>query len=129
VGFVGSLAHDAQIAVAAVAHADYYLSIGIDVEPAEPLPREVLPLLGTRAELAELRGDLVEARVLFCAKEAVYKALYPLDGVFLSYKDIQVDLGVRRARTRTGWTLPICLHRSRHIVAIAALPQGASNQI
>ena len=49
-GIVGSLAHDATIAVAAVAARQDFFSIGIDVEPAEPLDPDLLDIVATAAE-------------------------------------------------------------------------------
>ncbi|TJX13621.1 MAG: 4'-phosphopantetheinyl transferase superfamily protein, partial [Mesorhizobium sp.] len=41
-------------------------------------------------------------RILFAAKEAVYKAAYPLDREVLGYEDIAVNLEAGHATTRTG---------------------------
>jgi 4'-phosphopantetheinyl transferase EntD len=82
-GVVGSLAHDAEIAVAAVACRRDFAGVGIDVEPAEPLDPALLAMIATAGEREQIGGDRVLARVLFCIKEAVYKAVYPLDHTFL----------------------------------------------
>jgi len=116
---VGSLAHDARVAVAAVARAHDFHTIGIDVEPALPLPADMHDLVLTIHEREKLGGDPLAARIVFAAKEAVYKAAYPLDRVFLEFGDIEVDLNVGKAVTRTGRTLS---HRhcvATHIVALA----------
>src|SRR5206468_2602657 len=44
-GLVGSLAHDAKIAVAVMARRDEFLGVGIDIEPAEPLAAELLGIV------------------------------------------------------------------------------------
>ena len=92
-GFVGSLAHDREFAVATVAPAASILGVGIDVEPRLPLPEELLNIIATPGERAQLKGDLVFARLLFCMKEAVYKATNPIDGVFLEHHDVEVCFG------------------------------------
>lgn len=121
-GFVGSMAHDAEFAVAVVAANSSVASVGIDVEPKAPLPAELIQIVATPFELTLLRGDLVSARLLFCIKEAVYKATHPLDGVFLDYHDIEVDLGSMTARTRSGYSLRVFAFRQPRLVALTVLP-------
>jgi len=118
-GLVGSLAHDATVAVAAVAKRSDYLSLGIDIEPAEPLTADLLAMVATAGERAAMREAPLEGRLLFSIKEAVYKAAYPLDGVFLDHHDVQVDLAARRAIARNGRTVPFVYGRASHFVALA----------
>jgi 4'-phosphopantetheinyl transferase EntD len=87
-GIAGSIAHDDAVAVC-VCGAGVNITIGVDVEPAEPLPAEIVAdIVITDLERALVGDDLVLARLLFCAKEAVYKACFPLDKVFLEFKDV-----------------------------------------
>lgn len=99
---VGSLAHDDAFAAAAVAPADRLRSLGIDIEPAEPLPDDVYSLVVGASDVAGNDDPHLTGRVIFSAKEAVYKAAHPLDGQILNYDDICVDLSARCAWTRTG---------------------------
>jgi 4'-phosphopantetheinyl transferase EntD len=101
-GIVGSLAHDEEVAVAAVALQRDVAALGVDVEPAEPLPEEMLDLVVTARERQQLKDDPLTARVLFAAKEAVYKAAYPRDRTFLEFHDIDVDLAEGKAKTKSG---------------------------
>jgi 4'-phosphopantetheinyl transferase EntD len=71
--------------------------LGIDAEPDTPLPAGVLGCLadaGEQAALAALgaAGGPSWGRLLFCAKEAVYKLWFPLMGSFLGFADAHVDL-------------------------------------
>jgi 4'-phosphopantetheinyl transferase EntD len=118
-GVVGSLAHDEAVAVAAVGLRRDFASIGIDVEPAGALPADMLALVVTPRERRVIDDDPVRARLLFAAKEAVYKAIYPLDGVFLEFGDIEVDLATAIATTRMGRNLTLRSCVSSHIVALA----------
>lgn len=120
-GFAGSLAHDDEFAVAAVAPDRLLQGVGIDVEPAAPLPEDALALIATRREQDRLNGDLVAARLLFCMKEAVYKAIHPLDGVFLAPHDVEVCLGSSIARTRTGHVLRVHAADRPRLVALVVL--------
>src|SRR5262249_12591348 len=104
-GIVGSLAHDPDLALAAAAPSVSLRSVGVGIEPALPLPSELLYTVATESERRMLAGDLLRARLLFCAKEAVYKATSQLDGIFLEHHDVQVDLDALVAVTRTRRTL------------------------
>jgi len=122
-GITGSMAHDDRIAVATVGLLRDLRSIGIDVEPAVPLSADMLELVATPRELRNIAGDPLRGKLLFAAKEAVYKAAYPLDRVFLEFRDIEIDLAARRAITRTGRALALRYFVSSHVVALA-LPQA-----
>jgi 4'-phosphopantetheinyl transferase EntD len=52
--------------------------------------------------LGEIGEDPLRLKLLFAAKEAVYKAQFPLDRSFLEFQDIEVDLARGQAATRTG---------------------------
>jgi 4'-phosphopantetheinyl transferase EntD len=121
-GVVGSLAHDARVAVAAVAMSRDVGALGIDVEPAERLPSGLLGLVATPQERLEIGDDPFQGRLLFAAKEAVYKAVYPLDRTFLDHHDVQINLADRKAIVRTGRVVEIRLSVSAHLVALAFLP-------
>jgi 4'-phosphopantetheinyl transferase EntD len=118
-GLAGSMAHDDRIAVAAVGLQRDFAAIGIDIEPAVPLPDDMLELIATPLELRAMADDPLGGQLLFVAKEAVYKALHPLDGVFLEFHDIEVDLAGRKAMTRTGRVLTLRTCVASHVVVLA----------
>jgi 4'-phosphopantetheinyl transferase EntD len=118
-GIVGSLAHDATMAVAAVAARDAFSSVGIDVEPAEPLDPELLDIVATASERERMQDDPFRGRLLFSIKEAIYKAVYPLDGVFLDHHDVEADIPAGIARIRNGRTVSFRWCADTHIVALA----------
>jgi 4'-phosphopantetheinyl transferase EntD len=98
-GVVGSLTHCAGFRGAAVARAGSVLGVGVDAEPHLALPEGVLERVaehpGERAGLAALSGrdpDVHWDRVLFCAKEAVYKVWYPLARRWLGFEDAWMTL-------------------------------------
>lgn len=120
-GITGSLAHDDEVAVAAVGtHRDLH-AVGIDVEPAVALPPDMLALIATPQEQRRIADDPLRGKLLFAAKEAVYKALYPLDRVFLEFRDIEVDLAGRKAITRTGRALTLRYCASSRVVVVALI--------
>lgn len=123
---VGSLAHDDLIAVAALARRHEFEAVGIDIEPAEPLPADVVELVVTAREHSGLSNDPLQGRFLFAAKEAVYKALYPRDRVFLEYHDIEVDLAGGKAVVSNGHVLELRFCRTSHVVALAFVRAAAT---
>jgi 4'-phosphopantetheinyl transferase EntD len=122
-GMVGSLAHDHVMAVAAVASSPNAVSLGIDVEPAEPLPDDVVPVVMTTGDEAGPASRHLAGRILFAAKEAIYKAVHPLDGLILSYNDVVVSLTASCGRTQTGREARLYWCSSPRIVVLA-IPSG-----
>jgi 4'-phosphopantetheinyl transferase EntD len=121
-GIVGSLAHDAAVAVATVALRRDYSGLGIDVEPNEPLDADLVAIVATAAERRRICDDPQRARLLFAIKEAVYKAVYPLDGRFLDHHDVDVCLSSCRASVKGGRVINFRVCAAAHIVALATVP-------
>ena len=98
-GVVGSITHCAGYRAAAVARGRDLLAIGIDAEPDGPLPAGVLDVVSLPAErawlqaLAEARPAVHWDRVLFSAKESVYKPWFPLARRWLGFDEAEVTLG------------------------------------
>jgi 4'-phosphopantetheinyl transferase EntD len=118
-GFVGSLAHDDHLAVAAVARIERIGGLGIDVEPAEPLPLELRDLVMNQQERRRLGTDLRLARLIFVLKEAVYKAVHPVDLIFLEHHDVEIDPSLLSARVCYGRIVELRYCIMTHMVAIA----------
>lgn len=96
-GIIGSITHCTGLCVVAVASAATARGIGIDVEPARPLPQDVVAsvlVAGESDHFAALPDDAIGCadRLVFCAKEAAYKALYPSLRKFLDFPDLRVEL-------------------------------------
>jgi 4'-phosphopantetheinyl transferase EntD len=97
-GIVGSITHCAGYCAAAAARTQDLLTIGLDAEPNAALPGGVLELISLPAERARLRELAATApaiswdRLLFCAKEAVYKAWFPLTGQWLGFADADITI-------------------------------------
>ena len=121
-GLVGSLAHDSEIAIAALASRHDFLSLGVDVEPAEPLDRELLEIVATATERQQMQEDRFDGRLLFAVKEAVYKAIYPIDRAYLDHHDVEVSLKSGTAQVRNGRSVKFKYGVASHIVALAFVP-------
>lgn len=116
---VGSLAHDSSLAVAAIAPRRSFANIGIDVEPAETLPVELLNVIATPLEQSALASYRYGGRLLFAAKEAAYKAVAAPDQVFLNHQDVEVDFLGRKAVVRNGRTVELRFCVTTHLLALA----------
>jgi 4'-phosphopantetheinyl transferase EntD len=120
-GFVGSIAHDDRIAVAAVASTVRFLGLGVDIEPAERLPPELVEMIATSSEREQYAANIVQSRLLFVIKEAVYKATNPLDGIFLNFHDIAVDLTTNQATILNMRKVNFAVCTAPYVVALAYL--------
>ncbi|SDF31251.1 4'-phosphopantetheinyl transferase family protein [Limimaricola pyoseonensis] len=92
-GVVGSISHDAGLAVAALRLGPPH--IGIDLEPDHPLPPALWPeIIGPdeRAEAMAQADPGRAARVIFAAKEAAFKAQYPVTGALLGFDAMRVSI-------------------------------------
>lgn len=125
VGVTGSLAHEAGVAVAAVARASDLRSLGIDIEPAAPLPASLAARVATPAERRRMPDPAWDAARLFVVKEAVYKAVHPVDGQFLDFCDIDVDFAAGVAVTGSGRRVRFDVVTGSHIVALAWIDRHA----
>lgn len=97
-GVVGSITHCAGYRACAVARADDIVTIGLDAEPHDKLPDGVLGVIALESEqerLASLAAAVPGVswdRILFCAKETVYKAWFPLAGRWLGFEQADIDI-------------------------------------
>ena len=110
-GVVGSVTHCAGWTGAVVARSRGsrfgrgVTAIGLDAEPIAPLPAGVVEVVASveeREALARLgaeRPGIPWDTLLFCAKEATYKAWYPLTGIVLSHAEVEVELSPTGAFT------------------------------
>ena len=97
-GVVGSITHTARFRAAAVAPTTLVASLGIDTEQNDPLPEGVEELITVPGE-PEMLVALADAfpmtqwgRLLFSAKESIYKAWYPLTGRVLSFEEAELTI-------------------------------------
>ena len=95
--FVGSITHDRELCVAVVARADTFAGLGVDVEPDEPLTPSVAARIWSPAEAgaALALGVVPEesaAKLVFAAKEAVYKCQFPVTRTYVGFHGVEVAL-------------------------------------
>ncbi|QYX76223.1 4'-phosphopantetheinyl transferase family protein [Streptomyces akebiae] len=99
-GLTGSMTHCDGYAAAALARAVDLASLGIDAEPHAALPEGVLTAIALPAEEARLRRLTADHpsvhwdRLLFSAKESVYKAWFPLTRRWLDFSEADIEVTV-----------------------------------
>jgi 4'-phosphopantetheinyl transferase EntD len=97
-GYAGSITHCAGYRAAAVASTREVLTMGLDAEPNDILPAGVLDHVSLPGERARLRDLAAEApgtcwdRLLFSAKESVYKAWFPVARQWLGFHDADITI-------------------------------------
>jgi 4'-phosphopantetheinyl transferase EntD len=101
-GIRGSMTHCRGYVAAAAGTADQLCAIGIDAEPDAPLPDGVLGLVSTPAERVHLAGLPQTThpgphwdRLLFSAKESVFKAWFSMVGLWLDPLDTVIVIDAR----------------------------------
>lgn len=99
-GVVGSITHCDGYRACAIARAGEIAALGIDAEPHAALPDGLLADIARAEELprlAQLRRERPEVhwdRLLFSAKESVYKTWFPLAKRWLGFEDATVTIGL-----------------------------------
>lgn len=98
IGVVGSITHCDGYRAAVVTSRRELASIGIDAEPHGPLPGGVAEAVTCRDEtsmlsmLASSHPSVHWDRLLFSAKESIYKAWYPLTGRWLGFEGASLSI-------------------------------------
>ncbi len=111
-GVVGSLTHCTGLSRRGGGPHRAVRSVGIDAEPHDVLPDGVLDAISLpaeRHEIAALPDGLHWDRILFCAKEATYKAWFPLTQRWLGFEDAHITFDVDAAGSAGGFVSTILI--------------------
>jgi 4'-phosphopantetheinyl transferase EntD len=101
-GVVGSITHCDGYRACAVARAEEIATVGIDAEPNASLPDGLIGDIARPEELPSLRyldlqrPEIHWDRLLFSAKESVYKAWFPLAERWLGFEDAVIAIDPSR---------------------------------
>jgi 4'-phosphopantetheinyl transferase EntD len=104
-GFSGSITHSDRLAAAAAVPSTVARGVGVDLEDDDVLVDELWPLVLTAAERAALDAAAATtglstgacARLHFCAKESLYKCVFPLVRVPFDFTDVDVEFDAHEA--------------------------------
>lgn len=100
---VGSITHCEGYRAVAVANKFLVRTVGIDAEPHEALDNKILPSVASLQEIEHMNEltnnypNIFFDKLLFSAKEAVYKAWYPLTKRWLGFHDAALTFEVIKA--------------------------------
>jgi len=94
-GIVGAITHKADVACAVVARKDMTCGVGVDLEALEPpVNFNISTKVCTEPEQAWLTEAPDEKdkrlKMIFSAKEAGFKAFFPIEQIYLGYKDAEL---------------------------------------
>ena len=110
-GTVGSMTHCDGYRAAALAGASDFRSLGIDAEPNAPLPPGVWQAISRPGERRRITPGTAAAgasgtvhwdRLLFSAKESVFKGWFPLTGIELDFEDAEISFHLAPGHTTEG---------------------------
>ncbi|MER8522716.1 4'-phosphopantetheinyl transferase superfamily protein [Mesorhizobium sp. M1076] len=119
-GVIGSLAHHDTVAAAAIAGTKRIAALGVDIEPNEPLPENLIDLIATPNEQRMYDLHLLKRRDLFVLKEAAYKAYFPLYNQFLEFQDVEIDISARLGHvSKANCTFSLELLISKNVIGLA----------
>ena len=96
-----------------------FAGIGVDIEPAQAIPPELVKTIATQRERLTLDASVYGGRLLFVAKEAVFKAVADLDRIFLDHHDVEVDFTKHEAVLRNGRRVELRFCISTHLLVLA----------
>jgi 4'-phosphopantetheinyl transferase EntD len=121
-GIVGAITHAGDLAIAIVGRQTHYAGLGIDVEQlSRGLTARAARLICTPAEMDWVNPEAGTTRLtmLFSAKEAVFKALFPIEGVWLGFGDAELT-----------WHPERCAFEARLLkTASSTHPRGATLEV
>ncbi len=98
-GIVGAISHTRDVAVAVAGSRTDYMGLGVDLEELDRGIREDIARLVCRpSEVDWVRGGKGTDRLLmlFSAKESIFKALYPIQRVWLGFSDAELTWDAER---------------------------------
>ncbi|KIN64469.1 Phosphopantetheinyl transferase PptA [Sulfitobacter noctilucicola] len=106
-GLSGSISHTGKLCAAVLTTAPFHL--GLDMEENADLEVGLLATICSDRELAHIDGPyrLRLAKLIFCAKEAAYKAQYPITRTLFGFDHIEISLDLAQQRFTAAFTKPV----------------------
>ena len=114
-GFVGSITHDEGLCVTVLRPRDGLSGLGVDLTAATPLDEGLRRLICTadedhEAAAARGMGPGERRKLVFSAKEALYKAIYPTVRRYVDFLEIRVEFDDEKGR---WWPIYLTANLSR----------------
>ena len=111
VGICGSISHSDAACLAVAAPLKLFRGLGLDLEPSLPLDRDLWQTVLTPAEqhflacLPEADRGLT-AKLIFSAKEAAYKAQYPISERLFGFDGFEISITEQTFTSRFTISVP-----------------------
>ncbi|MCU7872719.1 MAG: 4'-phosphopantetheinyl transferase superfamily protein [Candidatus Thiodiazotropha sp. (ex Lucinoma borealis)] len=116
-GFLGSISHCRERCVAVCTKKGELLSLGIDVEPLSPLSKGIARYIDTPEETQfKLQHETLPARLIFSAKESLYKCYYPLIGHYFGFQSVTLNFDLSRQRFQFTPTSACKIHFPENLI-------------
>ena len=106
-GLAGSITHTDQLCLAVVSNS--VRSLGLDAEQLHRLDEDIIPIICSEKEISR-HSDIALPRLglmIFAAKEAAYKAQFPLTGQLFGFEVLDVTFDVAGGRFDATFLQPI----------------------
>jgi len=92
-GHLGSISHCRDFCIAACCTNNYIKGLGVDVEPIDGLKPGVEGRIHTQAESEFMHQHPgLPERLIFSAKESLYKSYYPLLKAFFGFQTVEIQV-------------------------------------
>lgn len=108
-GLCGAIAHCDTCCIAIIADTATHATLGVDVEPAAGLELDLTETVCTAYEqvwVAQQTDQRLAAKMIFCAKEAIYKAQYPLTQKVIDFQAVTLEMAQENFVFHGTATLP-----------------------
>lgn len=142
-GIVGSISHAGGLAAAAAARTSNFAALGLDIETTTALDPMLMATVCRPEEASRLRiSDTAGAdgMLVFSAKEAAYKALWPVVRRFMDFQDLAIVFDLPRYRFQVITHTTSCpaalarhlhgrFHRSGELIVTAAWIEAADARL
>lgn len=104
-GAIGAITHTAGLCLALAARAGgEWSGLGVDLEPAVPLPSDIAAEVLSPAEAAAIGDRRLLATMIFTAKEAAFKAQYPSSRALFGFDGLEITVSTGLlAGADEGW--------------------------
>ncbi len=93
-----SISHDKSDAAAAAASEEHWIGLGIDICDADSLESNLISSVCRGQDLDDLNADETlgqRAKLIFCLKEALFKAIYPQVGSWMDFSQSELHIDHR----------------------------------
>ncbi len=100
-GIVGSISHCRDNCIVVASRDKRIAGLGVDIENIAPLEEEITSLVCRQKEKQWIThvsepGHPDWAKIIFSAKESVYKCLFPIKNIYLDFKEVQIEFDILR---------------------------------